>query len=261
MTAIHKKGLPAWVEVAADDVAASKKFYEDLFGWTINKMDPTGQDPMNYHIITDAAGKTIGGLAGKMNPGQPNMWFTYFQSDNLDETNAKIKAGGGRTYMESMEMPGGHFTVASGVLDEPFGVVESDDAFESWRDTEGSLIWFELEGKGDGGKVREFYSDVFGTEYNEIPGANYWTFGDGKDEANQVGGIFATTDADFPEYLGGRSQWAITFQVSDVDVFAKKVESLGGLVDKVMKGSPWGDFAMVRDPQGAFFVGMNPAGM
>lgn len=32
MTTLHKKGLPAWVGVAADDTKATVEFYTSLFG-------------------------------------------------------------------------------------------------------------------------------------------------------------------------------------------------------------------------------------
>lgn len=76
------------------------------------------------------------------------------------------------------------------------------------------------------------------------------TFGD------QIGGVYSGTD--FPEYLNNQSQWAVTFHVEDVEAFAQKAEQLGATTLRVSKDTPYGDFVMLRDPQGAFFVGMKP---
>ncbi|WP_054639196.1 hypothetical protein [Lactococcus fujiensis] len=78
MVTLHKKGLPAWVEVAADDTRAAIKFYTELFGWT---------------------SQSIGGLSGKMNPYQPTQWLTYIETDRIEQTIEDVKAHGGQIYM------------------------------------------------------------------------------------------------------------------------------------------------------------------
>ncbi|MDR0297595.1 MAG: hypothetical protein LBI11_02965 [Streptococcaceae bacterium] len=248
MTAPHKKGLPGWVEVSADKPEEAVKFYSALFGWTIEKME--GADDFVYYIIKKGD-KTLGGLSGKMNPMQPSAWLTYIETDDIDKTIADINAHGGMTYMPAMPMPGGMFTVASDPAGSPFGVVSGAGMFESDGEENG-LCWFELEVNGKFAETVDFYKAVFDwepkTEY-EAPEMTYLTV------APQIG-VFNSPD--FPDYFNGQSQWAVTFNVADVDALAEKAKSLGATIESVSKGTPYGDFVMVRDPEGAFFVGMKP---
>ena len=250
-TAPHAKGLPGWVELTVDNAEAAAEFYAALFGWSIQLMDPV--DDFQYRIIMNG-GKTIGGLMGKANDYQPTQWLTYFETDKLEETIDAVKANGGAVYMDPMPMPGGRFTVASDPAGAPIGLMESDNANDSYGEANG-LTWYELE-VADREKLPvtvDFYREVFDWATDEqinTEDMTYTTFGKNHDE--QVGGIFGGQE--FPGYLNNQSQWAVTFAVDDVDAMADKAKALGASVEGVMKDTPYGNFAMLRDPQGAFFV-------
>lgn len=153
--------------------------------------------------------------------------------------------------MPAMEMPGGHFTIASDPAGAPLGIVQSVGLNDSFGEENG-LCWYELEVKENFAATLDFYKNVFDwnphVEY-EAAEMTYLTVGDNI-------GIY--TGPDFPEYFHGISQWSVTFKVSDVEEIATKVEALGGKVEAVTKATPYGDFAMLRDPEGAFFVAMKP---
>lgn len=248
MKAPHAKGLPGWVEVAATHPEKIAEFYAQLFGWKISIMD--SDDSFEYRIIQNGD-KTIGGLSGKMNEYQPSQWLTYLETDDIAKTIDDITANGGTVYMPAMEMPGGQFTVASDPAGAPLGIVQSVGMNDSFGEENG-LCWYELEVNNKFTETVDFYKSVFDwtpkTEY-EAPEMTYLTVGDNI-------GIF--TGPDFPTYFNGQAQWSVTFKVSDVEVIAAKVESLGGKVEAVTKDTPYGDFAMLRDPEGAFFVAMKP---
>jgi predicted enzyme related to lactoylglutathione lyase len=247
-TAPHGKGLPGWVEVAADDTAKAIKFYTELFGWSSQSI---GDDSFEYHILMNGD-KTIGGLSGKMNPGQPSAWLTYFETDDIEQTIADVNANGGMTYMPATPMPGGLFTIASDPAGAPLGIVQSTSLNDSYAE-QGGLLWYELEVAKEElfEKNLEFYKKVFGWTSKievESPEMTYATVG-------QVIGVY--TGSEFPEYFKGQSQWSVTFAEEDVEAFAKKAEALGAKVESISKGTPYGDFAMLRDPEGAFFVVMH----
>ncbi|HEY0222822.1 MAG TPA: VOC family protein [Lactovum miscens] len=244
---VHGKGMPGWVEIVADDTAAAIKFYTELFGWTEQSI---GDENFEYHILMNGD-KTIGGLSGKMNPGQPSAWLTYLETDNIDATIKDINDNGGTTYMPPTAMPGGRFTIISDPAGSPLGIVESDGVFDSNGEKNG-LVWFELDIKDKFLETVEFYKNVFG-----------WDPETGYDTAEMTyltvaPWIGVYTGPDFPEYFKNHSQWSVTFNVSNIDLFAEKAETLGARIEHVMKDTPYGDFVMLRDLEGAFFVGMTP---
>jgi hypothetical protein len=250
MTEIHGKGLPGWVELAANDPETAVKFYSELFGWEINIMD--SNDSFQYRIIMNGD-KMIGGLAGKMNEYQPSAWLTYLETDEIDKAISDVKANGGMVYLEPMPMPGGKFTVASDPSGTPFGIIEVEKGHTN--DTIGEvhgICWYELDVKAHFDETVNFYEQVFGWSPNvelDTPEMHYLMVGDSI-------GVF--TGNEFPDYLHDQSQWAVTFHVVDVEVAAAKAEVLGGKILNVSKDTPYGDFAMLADPEGAFFVVMKP---
>ena len=252
-TAQHGVGMPGWVELSVTDLPAAQSFYSQLLGWTFQEL-PGG--PLPYYIIFNKD-RVIGGLTGKWNEYQPTQWLTYLQSDNIDASIEAINSSGGKTYMPPTDIPGGKFTVASGIADEPFGVVQSEGFFEAFGDV-GDLIWFELQSTKDVTATVDFYRAVFGWKTSVLEDMPYVTFGLKEGQENQVGGVYSAAGDDFPGYLDGQAQWAVTFHVSDVQAVADAAVALGGQSLSIDKGTPYGDFAMFRDPQGAFFVVMTP---
>ncbi|GAK30871.1 glyoxalase/bleomycin resistance protein/dioxygenase [Weissella oryzae SG25] len=257
MTVEQNQGLPAWVDLFVDDIDKARTFYEELFGWKIQAITNSDSDEPFYLISNQGA--SLGGLMHKMNPYQPAAWQTYFKTADIEQSIETVQSAGGRIYMPATEMPGGFFTFASGLADEPFGIVETENTFAALnRNLPGDLCWFELEVNKNFSEVANFYTTVFDFQYTKSADTDdfrYYTFG--PDAKKQAGGLFDSSK-DFPAYLNGFAQWAVTFAVADVHTFATEVTRLGGSVEATSFDTPYGDFAMVRDPQGAFFVAMRP---
>src|SRR6478752_2659143 len=68
-------------EIPTDDVARSKKFYSELFGWTIEKFQGTDNNmptDMEYYVITTTDGegnKAIGGKVTLQKTAVPGMGY------------------------------------------------------------------------------------------------------------------------------------------------------------------------------------------
>ena len=259
-TAQHAVGLPVWIELASDDVDVAVKFYEQLFGWE-SKVLPQSDANARQYVIMSNNGRVVAAIASKMNPGQPTMWLTYLESDNLEQTMAKVSEAGGATYMPVMPVPGGHFTVASGAALEPLGLFQPEageqGGFEAFGRDPGDLVWFELESTKPAKDAAAFYQKVFGWELAPVfdtDDSAYITFmTPGKPAA---GGVFSAKI--FPTFLNIQSQWAPVFATTDIDATAAKVKELGGMVGDLQKGTPYGDFVMCRDAQKALFIAMRP---
>jgi uncharacterized protein len=96
-------------EIPADDVEKLRKFYNDLFGWKIEKMP----GPMEYWGIATVPindkGMPVrpgvnGGMMKKQNPEHKPV--NYIAVESVDEYVKKIEALGGRIIVPKMEVPG-----------------------------------------------------------------------------------------------------------------------------------------------------------
>lgn len=99
-----------YIELAAKDVAAAKRFYAAAFGWRFNDYGP------EYAGIQGEAGREAGGLRqlADVKPGGP---LVILYSRDLDASVAAVRAAGGRILKEPFAFPGGrrfHFADPSG---------------------------------------------------------------------------------------------------------------------------------------------------
>jgi predicted enzyme related to lactoylglutathione lyase len=98
----------SYLEIPSNDVAASKRFYGSLFGWTFEDWGP------EYASFADA------GLAGGFNAdaGQrTKAILPVLQTDDLETTEQRVVAAGGTITLPIFSFPGGrrfHFTDPSG---------------------------------------------------------------------------------------------------------------------------------------------------
>jgi uncharacterized protein len=90
-------------EVPSTDLAASRKFYENVFGWKLSQW----AGPMEYWLVsTGEPGKpgidgAVGGAANEMK-GTVNT----VEVDDLDEALKQSAANGGQIIMPKDEIPG-----------------------------------------------------------------------------------------------------------------------------------------------------------
>ncbi|MEY2881036.1 MAG: hypothetical protein RLZZ15_3416 [Verrucomicrobiota bacterium] len=99
-----------YVEFATRDLAATKKFLADAFGWTLTDYGP------DYASFAD--GRLTGGLvADPAAPAKTNPLVIIFAAD-LEAAEARVTSAGGRLTKPAFEFPGGrrfHFTEPSGL--------------------------------------------------------------------------------------------------------------------------------------------------
>ena len=87
------------IEFNVSDIARSKAFYGDVFGWTFTDYGPT------YTEFTD--GSLTGGFttAEAPNPGGP---LVILKAADLAAVQGKLEAAGARISRPVFEFPGGH---------------------------------------------------------------------------------------------------------------------------------------------------------
>lgn len=100
-----------YLELPAKKIAATKKFFETVFGWSFVDYGP------------DYAAFSGGGLDGGFFKSklaastERGSALVIFYSDRLEETQAKVKKAGGKIVKPIFSFPGGrrfHFTEPSG---------------------------------------------------------------------------------------------------------------------------------------------------
>ena len=98
----------AYLEFPSHDVAASKRFYASLFGWSFQDYGP------NYATFSEAGME--GGFNGESGE-RTKAPLAVLQTDNLEAMLASVQAAGGAITVPIFPFPGGrrfHFTDPSG---------------------------------------------------------------------------------------------------------------------------------------------------
>jgi len=103
-----------YIEFPATDIAATKRFYGQVFGW---KFQDYGPDYTSFHDGRLAGGFNNGakpsGAGGEKTCGP----LIVIYATSLEETYAKVTAAGGKIVRETFGFPGGrrfHFSDPNG---------------------------------------------------------------------------------------------------------------------------------------------------
>jgi predicted enzyme related to lactoylglutathione lyase len=127
-------------EIAADDIERAKKFYNDLFGWKIEKWRgtddsqltsaATGQ-PIEYWMITTTDDKGNKALGGGMMKRQmlEHQVTNYIGVKSVDEYSSKVEKLGGRIVAPKHTVPGmGYFALCLDTEGNAFAIWESNES-------------------------------------------------------------------------------------------------------------------------------------
>jgi predicted enzyme related to lactoylglutathione lyase len=97
-------GRAAWNELSTPDLEAAKRFYIELFGWTLGDVMPMGE--MGDYQFIEHGGRMIGAMMQVQTGGQAS-WNYCFRTDSVDRGLEAINAGGGTVTFGPAEVPGG----------------------------------------------------------------------------------------------------------------------------------------------------------
>ena len=89
-------------EIPADDPSRAAKFYEDVFGWKIEKWE----GPFDYWMVTTGEDDEPGINGAIMTKDMGSMVRDTIAVDSFDEFAKKIEMEGGKMLMEKMSLPG-----------------------------------------------------------------------------------------------------------------------------------------------------------
>lgn len=111
-------------DISADNIERAKKFYEQLFGWNIEKFP---QSPQDYYLIETQTATGEKGITGGIAKREKDYQkiTNFIQVDSIDESIAKVKELGGQIIELKKKIPTvGHIAGCKDTEDNIFGLIE-----------------------------------------------------------------------------------------------------------------------------------------
>jgi uncharacterized protein len=245
----YDPGTFCWVELAAKDGAAAKRFYTSLFGWEVDDLPvPDG----SVYTMLKKNGKQVGAMyqMGPHQGGVPPHWNSYVSVASSDASAVKAKELGGKVILEPFDvLDAGRMAIVSDPTGAVFSLWEARRHIGAQLVNEpGAFCWNELY-TTDPKKAADFYSALFGwtKDARHMDFGEYVIFEHG---GRQMGGMMQ-----LPKEWAAPPHWHVYFAVDDCD---RAVATATGLGAKVMVPPTdienVGRFAMLTDPEGAGFA-------
>ena len=246
-----------WYELLTDDPEGAQPFYREVVGWGTSEFEG-GEMPDEMPYTMWMNGETpVGGVMQMPDEakaaGAPPHWLAYVATPDVDETNMKATALGGRVVNGPLDIPlVGRISIIADPQGAVFAVFTPVDevAGHEGPANVGEFSWHELV-TSDWESAFDFYSALFGWEKTEAMDMGemgiYQMFGR---NGLTLGGMFTKT----PDMLQPPS-WLYYMRVPDVDAAAQKVTALGGSIVKGPMDVPGGDkVVQCMDHQGVAFA-------
>jgi hypothetical protein len=238
-------GKFVWADLVTDDVAAARKFYADLFGWTFRDL--------GGYVIAANETRPLGGLFQRPRPeGRPEArprWFGFLSVASVERAERAVAKAGGRVLVAPRNLPSrGEQAVFADAEGAIFGVLKSSSGDpKDFQAEPGDWIWIQLLSR-DGRKAAAFYRDVGGYKVVENTTANRLS----DFVLTSKGYARATVRTIPPEQEKVRPTWLPFVRVTNVVESVAKARQLGGTVLVEPKPeSLEGRAAVVADPTGA----------
>ncbi|MDQ2743402.1 MAG: VOC family protein [Chloroflexota bacterium] len=248
-TAQYAPGTPSWVDLGSPDLAASKAFYGELFGWEAQvapESEAGGYTMFLFH------GKAVAGLGPLMQPNQPPAWTTYVSIDDANATIAKVRAAGGAVVVEPMSvLQAGRMAIFTDPTGAYLSIWEpGEHGGAEVVNQPNSLSWNELATR-DIETAKTFYQAVFGWESVTHPAEMIGSYNEFQLGGKSIAGGMQMTDQ-FPPQVP--AHWLPYFTVEDCDATVSRAQELGARLSAGPMDIPQGRFAVIGDPQGAVFA-------
>ncbi len=248
----YAPGTFGWVDYAATDLDQAKKFYGELFGWSVDGGGATASG--EPYVMARFHDQDVGGLmampAEQQQMGVPPHWNSYVCVADVDAAAVRARELGGQVHAGPMDLPeAGRIAVVA----DPTGAI-----FHLWTpsDSVGGVLvnepsafcWNELY-TNDLDAAERFYTALFGWNSKRA------TSSEGTPLVELYNGDrpAATMMAIQPEWGPMPSVWGVYFAVASIEAAAERAKELGGTVVLEPRDIPPGRFAVIQDPQGGSF--------
>jgi predicted enzyme related to lactoylglutathione lyase len=246
----HHVGKVVFVELVTPDLAASKRFYGELLGWSFR--DITAGTAEYAEALLD--GRPVAGIFHKALPAgdkrQP-AWRSFFAVSDVDAAEKTAVDHGAKLLHGPKSFPE---RGRQAVLADPQGAVFALLASSSGDPPDvlaapGEWIWSTLV-TSDPDADAAFYQALFGYEVFDLPartGARHLLFASEEYARASANSLPAQRPGEHPHWLNH-------VRVADAEKAAATVTALGGLIIVAPHlDRQGGKVALVADPQGAVF--------
>ncbi len=248
-TPTYAYGTFIWRELSSPDVAASKRFYGEVFGWTFTDIP---MEDFSYTMI--AAGETaVGGMTPHApSANAPAAWTSTVSVESPDATAKAAVDAGGTLVVPPSDIEGyGRFALVMSPQGVPVSMMRQVNGDQARTRTPkvGEFCWEHLN-TSDLEAAKVFYGKVFGWEV----GTN-----EGGLSVLKLGGEMIASIT--PAEAGAPSHWLTYVVVDDLAAARERVVSNGGKVlaeEHVVPGI--GRFAVVSDNAGVVICPFQSAG-
>lgn len=245
-------GAPSWIDISTSDQAATRAFYEGLFGWTSEEPDPELGGYLNFHHNGERVAGCMSGMPGACT----DVWTVYLASDDAERTCADVVAAGGSVHAPAMPVHDlGSMAVVADPSGAPFGIWQAGTHPGLLTFGEpGYASWFELLTRDYAATVK-FCTTVFGWEPEVVADAPDFQYTVGRIAGEEVAGVLNTGDQR-PEGSSGvdadaPAQWSVYIAVDDADATLTRAVELGATIVHPPRESPYGQLAAFTDSTGA----------
>ncbi|MES2047398.1 MAG: VOC family protein [Pseudomonadota bacterium] len=246
----HTPGSFCWIELGTSNQTAAKEFYGKLFDWTYVDM-PMGPDAA-YTIfkLRDRDVAAAYTLDEVKQANVPPHWMPYIATKDADATVKRSLELGGEVIAPAFDV----FDLGRmAVLKDPTGAIHN--IWQAAKNTglgvtnePGAFCWGQLN-TSDMNKAQNYYTALFNwTAHGDAGGASPYT--EWHQNGVPIGGMM-----NLPPEANSPAHWLVYFAVEDCDATAEKAQSLGAQCCVAPTDIPGvGRFAVLADPQGAFFA-------
>ena len=248
-TGAHIPGKVVWHDLLTDDVAATQRFYGELFGWEFES--PTVGQNSAYTLIK-LNGSRIGGMIDTTKIRQDvnlTQWVSILSVDDVDAATALVKASGGTVYTEPTDLTDrGRISVVADAQGALVALLHTEGGDPKDQEPEiGGFLWDEL-WTDDPNQSIDFFTKLVAYEDNTvaIEGEDYRYLSSAGEprvgiRKNPLPGLTPT--------------WVTFIRVEDPAAITARVEELGGKVFVEAQPNPiGGQVAIIADPAGAGMV-------
>jgi hypothetical protein len=238
------------MDTMTSDVAKTRDFYTQLFGWTAAE----SSEEFHGYFMFMRDGAPVAGCMPKM-PGDDaaDEWTVYLAVEDARKTLGVATSAGATEVIPAIDVADlGTMTVVKDPAGARIGMWQTN-TFPGFavRGEIGAQSWFELHTLDYDANVA-FYRDVFGWDahtMSDTPEFRYTTLGE--NESASAGIMDASNYA-------ATSEWGVYISVEDTNASVARAVSLGGLQVQEPRDSPYGRLAEVADTTGCRIKVMGP---
>ncbi len=246
----HPAGAFCWVELGATNTAAAREFYTGLFGWTVEDV-PMG--PGETYTMFKTQGQQHAAMYALRpeHAGVPPHWAIYVATADADACAAKVKELGGTVLAGPFDVrTSGRMAMCKDPQGATFALWQARDHIGARiANVPGTLCWPELM-TPDANAAVAFYTALFPWTAKRVKSGlpdKQVDYVEWQLAHQSIGGLL--------EMQGVPPHWMPYFLVADCAESVQLAKDLGANVQ--FGATPIagvGEFALLRDPQGAWFT-------